>query len=148
MNRWQRYLTKEIAIEFKACVYFFCILFFYSVYRIATGSFEANIIAMAEIIVAVYIMGYAQVYLFHNFDEADSFGLRESAETLLCSLLYTAVSYMAGWYERNNSTTILFFVYMLLCYLCVFWVYKIKRNLETKQLNKSLEAFKRHAGNE
>ena len=25
---WERYLTKEIGIEFKACLYFFALLFF------------------------------------------------------------------------------------------------------------------------
>lgn len=28
LSLWERYLTKEIGIEFKACLYFYAILFF------------------------------------------------------------------------------------------------------------------------
>ena len=74
---WERYLTKEIGIEFKACLYFFAILFFYCMYRILTGSLDASIIHMAEMIFACYIIGYIQVYLLWNFDEAEALGLKE-----------------------------------------------------------------------
>lgn len=74
---WEHYLTKEIGIEFKACLYFFCILFFYSVYRVVGGSLEASIIHMSEMILLTYAMGYVQVYLLSNFDEGEHLGIKE-----------------------------------------------------------------------
>ena len=74
---FERYLAEEISIEFKACLYFFCILFYYSVYRLVDDRTEASIIHMAEMIVMTYGMGYAQVYLLSNFDEADSLKVKE-----------------------------------------------------------------------
>ena len=68
LTPWERYLTEEIGIEFKACLYFYCILFFYSMYKVIGGSWDASIIHMAEMIFATYGMGYLQVYGLSNFD--------------------------------------------------------------------------------
>ncbi len=142
MNRFKKYLYHEIGIEFKACLYFFVILFFYSVYRLIQGSFYASIAVMAEMIAATYFMGYTQVYLLGNFDEAEQFGEKEAMATLLCSFLYTALSFFLRWFDRNVRVTVLFFFWMLLCYICAFLVYKIKRDIDTAMLNRELEAFK------
>ena len=63
ISLWERYLTKEIGIEFKACLYFFAILFFYCVYRLCIGNIMAEILHMAEMIFLTYVIGYIQVFL-------------------------------------------------------------------------------------
>ena len=88
---WEAYLTKEIGIEFKACLYFFAILFYYCVYRMVCGIFDASIIHMAEQILTCYVICYLQVYLFGNFDEADKLRGREIAGMIICPGLYTDV---------------------------------------------------------
>lgn len=146
MKRFKRYLSSEIGIEFKACLYFFVILFFYSMYRLLKGSFYASIPLMAEMILTTYIMGYIQVYLLANFDEAEHLGKREWVYSIGCSLLYTAVSYLLRWFDRKIGVTAVYFCYMLLCYVCAFFVYKIKRDMDTAQLNRELEQFKNQKG--
>lgn len=146
MKGFKKYLSSEIGIEFKACLYFYAVLFFYSIYRIMQGSFYASIILMAEMIFTTYIMGYIQVYLLGNFDEAERFGKREILSSLLCSVLYAAVSYWGNWYGKSAAVTGIFFWYMLFCYVCVFFVYKIKRDIDTAQLNRELEQFKSKKG--
>ena len=143
ISLWEKYLTKEIGIEFKACLYFFAILFFYSMYRIWQGSFFASIVVMAEMILATYVMGYIQVYLLGNFDEAEQFGWREMLASIFCSAVYTMVSFLGKWFDQNITVTILFFCYILFCYICVFLVYKVKRDVDTAMLNQELENFKR-----
>ena len=138
----QKYLTEEIRIDFKACLYFFCMVFFYSVYRIARGSWEASIIHMAEMIAANYIMGYVQVYLMNNFDEADVYGSKEIAKTLVCSLVYVVVSLLCNWFDRSPVVMLLYFGYMMLCYICVFLSYKIKREIDSKLLMEDLRKYK------
>ena len=63
---------------------------------------------------------------------------------LVCTLIYTAVSYVLNWYERKPGVTILFVFYMIFCYVCAFLLYKIKRDIDTKMLNKDLEDFKKN----
>lgn len=138
----QKYLTEEIRIDFKACLYFFCMVFFYSVYRIVKGSWEASIIHMAEMIAANYIMGYVQVYLMNNFDEADVFKVKEFLKTLLCSAVYAAVSLLCGWFDRSPIVTLSYLGYMVLCYICVFLSYKIKRDIDSKLLMEDLRKYK------
>lgn len=138
----QKYLTEEIRIDFKACLYFFCIVFFYSMYCIINGSWEASIIYMAEIIATNYIMGYIQVYLMGNFDEADEYKGKEIWKTLLCSAIYAMVSWLCGWFDRSFTITILYFGYMILCYICVFLSYKIKRDIDSKLLMEDLRRYK------
>ena len=118
MSWFKRYLASEIGIEFKACLYFFAILFFYSMYQIWQGSFFASIILMAEMIFSTYIMGYIQVYLLGNFDEAEQLTWREVLASVFCSVLYTVISFLGKWYDRNITVTVLFFCYILFCYIC------------------------------
>ena len=49
LSLWEKYLTKEIGIEFKACLYFFAILFFYCVFRVVNGVYSAEILHLTEI---------------------------------------------------------------------------------------------------
>lgn len=141
MTLLERYLVVEIAIEFKACIYFFCILFFYSMYRLLGGSREAEILHMGEMILLTYGMGYLQWYVLDRFDEGERLGVRETAYLLLCAGIHTAVSWLGNWFDRGVFITVFFALYMALAYLCGFLVYKIKRVLDAKQLNEDLRAF-------
>lgn len=143
MKWFKKYLSFEIGIDFKTCIYFFVVLFFYCLYRIFQGNFWASILTMTEMIAAAYIIGYLQIYLLKNFDEAEELGKWELFAVFLCSALYTVVSYILNWYDRNISATLLFFFYMIVGYLSVFLAYKIKRDMETAALNRELENFKR-----
>ncbi len=141
LTLWERYLTSEIGIEFKACLYFFAVLFFYSVYRLCTGRTEAGILHMAEMIFSCYIIGYLQVYVFRNFDEADEMGLPEIAGMLICTGIYTALSYFLKWFDAYLPVTLGFAVYLLITYLCVFLIYRSKRKIDDKKLNEDLRLF-------
>lgn len=145
MERFKKYLSNEIGIDFKACHYFFCMLFFYSMHKLLGGKWEIQIVITAEMICATYIMGYIQVYLLRNFDESEYFGIFEAGASFLCSVIYTAVSYAAWWFDRNGTVTGIFFLYVMVCYFCMFLAYKVKRDIDTKQLNADLEEFKKAA---
>ena len=138
---WERYLTKEIGIEFKACLYFFAILFFYCVYRICVGIYDAGMIHMAEMILSCYIIGYIQVYVFWNFDEADSLGGREWLGLVICTAVYTLLSYFLGWFDKKIWLSVGFAAYVVIMYVCVFFIYKSKRHIDDKKLNEDLRLF-------
>ena len=138
---WERYLTKEIGIEFKACLYFFAILFFYCVFRLMNKMTDASILHMAEMILTCYFIGYLQVYLFGNFDEADRWGIREIIGMFICIGLYSLVSFLGGWFGRKMLFTLILAGYLLITYICVFFVYKTKREIDDKKLNEDLRLF-------
>ncbi len=142
LSLWERYLTREIGIEFKACLYFFAILFFYCIYRLIEGDFTAEILHMGEMILACYIIGYVQVYVFGNFDEAERIGAREIAGALVCTAVYGLVSYFCKWFDYRISVTLILAGYILITYLCVFLVYRTKRRIDDKKLNEELRLFK------
>lgn len=139
---WERYLTKEIGIEFKACLYFFALLFFYCTYRLCVGLTVADILHMAEMIFLAYIVGYIQVFLLWNFDEADDLGKKEWLGIIVCTSIYVVVSYVCGWFDKNIYVTIGFAGYVVFLYFCVFLVYKWRRKIDDKILNSDLELFK------
>ena len=142
---WERYLTKEIGIEFKACLYFFAILFFYCMYRLCLGKTVADMIHMAEMIGLAYLVGYLQVYLLWNFDESDDMGWREVTGIGICTAVYVTVSYLGGWFERNLYVTAGYAAYMVLTYVCVHLVYRCRRRIDDRILNSELELFKARA---
>lgn len=139
---WERYIEKEIKIEFKACLYFFCILFFYCMYRLGCGIYEAGILHMAEMILLTYAMGYIQVYALSNFEEGESLKMKEISYMVLCVFIYTAMSFLFRWFDRNYVAYIGFVFYILAAYLCMFLIYRTKRKIDEKILNDDLMAFK------
>lgn len=139
---WERYLTKEIGIEFKACLYFFAFLFFYCTYRVCTGSYVAQISHMAEMIALAYVIGYIQVFLLWNFDEAEKLGAKEIFGICICTVVYAIASYLFKWFDRNIYITIGFAFYVIFMYICTFLVYKCRRKIDDKILNSDLELFK------
>ncbi len=138
---WERYLTREIGIEFKACLYFFAILFYACMYRVCIGTFSMQILHMAEMILLTYLIGYAQGYLLWNFAEADKIRLREGGGLLLCTAVYAGASWLLGWFDRNLWVTLGFAGYVLILYLCVFLIYKTRRRIDDKILNEELGLF-------
>lgn len=142
LTRLEKYLLEEIGVEFKACVYFFCYLFYYSMYKLLGGNTSANIIHMTEMIFLTYGMCYLQIYIMGNFDEGEKFRLRELLLSMVCGGVYTFVSWFCSWFDGNVSVTVGFFLYVIVAYICGFLVYKIKRTLESKVLNEELKAFK------
>ncbi len=107
--KMKKFLSLEIGIEIKACLYFAIILFFYWVYQVIQGSLYASIIQMIEIVLTAYAMSYLQVYLLHNFDEAERMDAAVVIRALFCSVLYTAVSFFFRWYDRNLTATVCYF---------------------------------------
>ncbi len=142
LTRLERYLLEEIGVEFKACIYFFCYLFYYSMYKLLGGDTSASIIHMAEMIFLTYGMCYLQIYSMKKFDEGEEFKMRELLLSMVCSGMYTLVSWLGGWFDGNVPVTAGFFLYVILAYICGFLVYKIRRTLESKALNEDLKAFK------
>ena len=138
---WELYLTKEIGIEFKACLYFFAILFFYCVVRLIGGSYVADMLHMLEMILACYVIGYIQVYLLWNFDEADTLGGKELLGMMICTVDYAVLSYLFRWFDRNILATVIFAAYLMLTYICVYFIYKSKRYIDDKRLNEDLRIF-------
>jgi len=139
---WERYITKEIGIEFKACLYFFAFLFFYCIYRLCMGLKVAEILHMAEMIFLTYIVGYLQVFLLWNFDEADEMGGKEILGIIICTLIYSLSSYFLGWFDKKIILTIGFAAYIVFTYVVVFILFKWRRKIDDKILNSELEIFK------
>lgn len=141
-RKWDRFFSREIAIEYKACLYFSCIIFFYIVYLMLESNYFASIRVIWEIVLTAYAVGYIQVYLFWNFDEAERIGKREWCGIWLCACLYAGMSWGFHWFDRKPAATVLFVGYMLFVYVCVFLCNKIKRDIDTRHLNQLLDAYK------
>ena len=140
--RFKKFLLLETGIEVKSCLYFSILLFFYFLYCIFQGRLDASILLMAEMVLTAYAMNYLQVYLLNNFDEAEQLDSGVMGRSLLCSALYAAFGHLLGWVDRNHMATVLFFLYMVLTYGCVFLIYKIRRDIDTVKLNRELAQFK------
>lgn len=141
-------LRAEIAVEYKACLYFSCLLAFDCFYFLYRGIYVISILHLFEMIMAAYLTGYLQIYVFHNFDEAERVDAYSVLGAVLCTGLYTGISYLLGWFERNLTAEILFSAYMLLVYFCIYIINKIKRAIDTERLNGMLTEFKKGAGEE
>ena len=107
-----------------------------------------EILHMAEMIFLTYIVGYIQVFLLWNFDEADCLGKKEVLGIGICTVIYTGISYLCNWFDRNCYVTIGFAFYVIFLYVCVYFVYKCRRKIDDKILNSDLELFQARSGKE
>lgn len=141
---FEKFLSNEIIIDFKACTYFFCTVFFYSVVQIINQIYSVQILTLVEMVITNYVICYIQVYCFRNFDESNKFGKNEIFGISVCTLIYAFVSYIFNWFDRNFLITLIFAAFVVICYICVILCYKVKRYIDTKNLNRMLENYKRN----
>lgn len=139
----EKYLTRKIGVEIKCCLMFFMILCFYSGYRLICGSMEAGIIHMLEMAVLAYLLGWIQALIGSDFDEVDKLCAKDWAVILIGSLIYTVASCVFGWFGNSLIATVIFAGYMIVTYLCIFLIYKIKRAIDARLLNDDLKQFQK-----
>jgi hypothetical protein len=121
-SKFEKYLTNEIGIEFKACLYFYTILFFHSMVLILQGTYSVSILTMAEMILAAYVICYIQMFVFHNFDESENLGGMELLGIVVCTGIYAVLSYLLKWFHRRIDITGYFALFMVFTYICVYYV--------------------------
>lgn len=138
---WQRLLSDEITVEFKSCLFFFCILFFYCCYRLVQHNTQADIFHMLEMILLSYGMCYFQLYCLDSFEEGVQINLLSFIKIFLCSGIYVLASFIGNWFEKNLIATISFFIYLLFAYFCFLFVNRFKRQYDEKILNEELQVF-------
>lgn len=140
---FRRYLSMEIGIEYKACLYFFVILFFYAMYRVVMGVYEASLLHMLEMICATYGMGYLQVLVLGNFDEAEELSPGWLFKDVLCSGIYVGISGLGGWFDGNKTAAAAFAAFCIAMFFCGYLANRLKRRIDTEQLNVMLQQYKR-----
>ena len=143
----ERYLTRKIGVEIKCCVMLFMILCFYSGYKLIGGTQDANIIHMLEMVLLAYLLGWIQALIGSDFDEVDKLSIKDWVVVLVGTAIYTLASFIFGWFEANLLATALFAVYMIVAYLGIFLIYKIKRAIDAKLLNDDLRQFQQRDKN-
>lgn len=142
MKKHKKFFAAEIGIEFKAALYFYSMLFFYMGYKLINGNSHADIYVILEMLASTYVMGYIQVFLLGNFDEAERLTLKDILKAVGCSLIYAVFSYLLNWFDKNSLLSVIFFAFMIICYGCTYWLYSFRRSVSTKELNRELENFK------
>jgi len=144
---FKRYLTRKIGVEIKCCLMFFIILCFYSGYKLLGGIMEANIIYMLEMVLLAYLLGWIQALIGSDFDEVDKLCAKDWMVVLAGSSIYTLASFCFGWFDKNLICTAVFAGYMVVAYLCIFLIYKIKRAIDARLLNDDLRQFQQRNKN-
>ncbi len=138
---FERYLTRKIGVEIKCCLMFFMILCYYCGYRLVFGIWDAGIIHMLEMVILAYLLGWIQALIGSDFDEVDRLCLKDWGVVIVGSSIYTLASHIFGWFEKNLIAAAFFAAYMIVTYLCIFLIYKIKRAIDAKLLNNDLRHF-------
>lgn len=142
MTKFEKFLADELGIEFKAAMYFYTMFFFYVVYQLSKGTWQADLLVLLQMIATTYIMGYIQVFLLGNFDEAEHVTWQVVMKVICGALVYTGISYIGKWFDRNLTVTLIYFVFMIGCYVCAYWAYSVKRVVSTREMNEELNTFK------
>lgn len=142
----ERWITVKIGVEVRCCLTFFLMAFFYCMYRLLTGSAEASIWHLAEMMGAAYIFGWIQALLHADFDEMDRLGLKEWTVLISGAAVYALTAWLGGWFAGSSLITGLFFLYMIGCGLATLLIYYIKRTIDSRLLGDDLKQFQQHEG--
>ncbi|MGT2666937.1 DUF3021 domain-containing protein [Streptococcus rifensis] len=141
-TKWENFLSKEIAIEYKTAIYCFCVYFFYAAYQLIQGRTTADILVLIQMVLVAYGIAQIQVFIFHNFDEADRLQGRKLLGLLVCSGLYALFAQWLNWFDQRWDVAFYFATFVALEYLTIFIANKIKRHIDSKQLNQLLKTYK------
>lgn len=141
-TRWERYLSREISIKYKAGIYSLCHLFYCACYLIWQRTFSISLLQVAEIAFLSYLICNLQVYVLKNFDEAEKLTSKWWLSSLLCMGLYMLAVYAMNWFDGNIPVVLGFGIYQLYCYYCIYLINKIKRRIDSKRLNQLLDSYK------
>lgn len=142
----ERWITVKIGVEVRCCLTFFLMAFFYCMYRLLTGSAEASIWHLAEMMGAAYIFGWIQALLHADFDEMDRLGPKEWTVLISGAAVYALTAWLGGWFAGSSLITGLFFLYMIGCGLATLLIYYIKRTIDSRLLGDDLKQFQQHEG--
>lgn len=144
----EKYLTRKIGVEIKCCVMFFMLLCFYAGYRLICGFREADIFHMLEMVLLAYLLGWLQLLMGSDFDEVDRLSGKDWAVVAGGAAVYSLASFVLGWFEKDLTVTFLFAAYMVIAYLGIFLIHKIKRVIDAKLLNNDLQRFQKRENKE
>ena len=139
----EEYLTRKIGVEIKCCLMFFMLLCFYAGYRLIGGFQEASILYMIEMVILAYILGWIQMLIGSDFDEVDRLNMKDWVVVASGSAAYSLASFVFGCFERDFAVTFIFAVYMVIAYLGIFLIHKMKRVIDAKLLNNDLQRFQK-----
>jgi len=146
-TKWEEVLSQEIAIKYKAGIYSLCHLLYCALYLISQQRDQIGLLQLAEIVLLAWFINHLQVYFLDNFDEADQISGKWWLSAILCSILYMLAAGHLSWFGVDKLATIGFGFFQLFCYLGVYINNKIKRQIDSRQLNKQLQDFKQRREN-
>ena len=146
-TKWEEVLSQEIAIKYKSGIYSLCHLLYCALYLISQQRDQIGLFQLAEIVLLAWFINHLLVYFLDNFDEADRIRGKWWFSAILCSSLYMIAAGLLKWLGRDKLATIGFGFFQLFCYIGVYINNKIKRQIDSKQLNKQLQDFKQRRGN-
>lgn len=141
-NKWERFLSQEISIEYKAGIYSLCHLLYCACYLIWQQTFSIGLLQIAEIALLSYLICNLQVYALKNFDEAERLSGTWWLSALLCTGLYLLAVHFLNWFDGHLLSWLGFGIWQLFCYVCIYLVNKIKRRIDSKHLNNLLKTYK------
>ena len=146
-TKWEEVLSQEIAIKYKAGIYSLCHLLYFALYLLSQQKNQIGLLQLAEIVLLAWLVNHLQVYLGDNFDEADQISGKWWFSAIICSILYLLAATLLNWFEGDKLATLGFGFFQLFCYLGVYINNKIKRQIDSRQLNQQLQDFKKRRGN-
>lgn len=141
-TKWENVLSQEINIKYKASIYSICHLFYIAIFLINQQKYEISLIQLAQIVLLAWAINHIEIYIFANFDEADQLTGKWWLSALICSVLYMIAANWLNWFQGNLSVLVGFGTYQLFCYWGVYINNKIKRHIDSKQLNQLLKTYK------
>ncbi len=137
----EAYLTRKIGAEIKCCLMFFMMLCYVGLFRFLTGGAAVLLRHLLEMMLLAYVLQWIQVLLKSDFDEIDRLSLKEWAMLIVFSAVDAAEGHLLGWFDGSLPVAGGFFLYMMVSYLCIYWIYAIKRHIDAKFLNHDLKQF-------
>ena len=141
-NKWEKFLSQEISIEYKAGIYSLCHLFHCACYLIWQQTFSISLLQIAQITLFSYIICNLQVYVFKNFDEWDKLTTIWWFYASACTGIYLLIAWLFNWFDGQLWVWLGFGMWQLFCYVCIYLVNKIKRQIDSKHLNNLLKTYK------
>ncbi len=145
VKRLIKYCDWELKNEFMCCGYFCAMLFCYVVTECIYGKMEISIWTLLQMFLLNYVISTVHQLTFNQEAEYSNKEYYKRAIVLVTvsSAAIILAAHVFSWFKGRSLYAELFmYLCMLSAYLFVWWINKMRRKYDTKELNEQLQRFK------
>lgn len=147
MNGFDRFYLLSANIKYRMGLYFTAVVFFKSLINALLGIWTIEILTLAEMVAACFLLAALEVALFPEEKKRLTEGKRIAAWTVLANIIAIGCAWGLNWFPGMPVWGNILLILILEAGLLAMWyALRLREKRDTAALNKGLHRFQKEIG--